>query len=144
MYRKYSRISLVCLGIVISHLPSCVSAAESSAVHITGFTWPYLGKLILSLVFMTLLLWGCARVLRRWQRFGSSSGHGLQVIASLPLGARERLVLVQAGEQQILLGLTPTQITPITELSEPLPSTDPSRVENFRTTLDRMINRAPA
>ena len=35
----------------------------------------------------------------------------LKVVASMPLGTRERLMLVSVGDKQILLGVTATQIS---------------------------------
>ncbi|MFQ3209766.1 MAG: flagellar protein FliO/FliZ, partial [Colwellia sp.] len=44
----------------------------------------------------------------------------LKVVTSLSLGAKERLVVIQAGEQQLLLGVTAQQVTLIERLTEPL------------------------
>ncbi len=42
------------------------------------------------------------------------------MIGSRALGPRDRLVLVQVGEEQILLGLTPGRITPLHVLKTPV------------------------
>ncbi|MCF5179307.1 flagellar assembly protein FliO, partial [Pseudomonas sp. PA-6-1D] len=39
------------------------------------------------------------------------------------LGPRDRLVLVQVGEEQILLGITPGRITPLHVLKTPVEAT---------------------
>jgi flagellar protein FliO/FliZ len=41
-------------------------------------------------------------------------------VGSRALGPRDRLVLVQVGEEQILLGLTPGRITPLHVLKHPV------------------------
>jgi len=64
------------------------------------------GGLALVILLIVLVAW----LLRRatgLQRTGSS----MKVLASLPLGTRERAVLIQAGEQQLLLGVTAGQVT---------------------------------
>lgn len=38
------------------------------------------------------------------------TGTGMKVVSSLPLGMKEKLVLVQVGDQQILIGVTPNSI----------------------------------
>ena len=44
----------------------------------------------------------------------------LRVIASLPLSPREKLVLVQAGEQQLLLGVAPGRVNLLQSYDQPL------------------------
>ncbi len=44
----------------------------------------------------------------------------MRVVASLSLSARERLVLVQAGEQQLLLGVAPGRVNLIEKYEQPL------------------------
>jgi flagellar protein FliO/FliZ len=43
-----------------------------------------------------------------------------RVIASLQVGQRERVVVVQVGDRQVLLGVAPGRVGLIQELAEPL------------------------
>jgi len=45
---------------------------------------------------------------------------GMQVVAVLPLGQRERAVLVQVGEQQLLLGVCPSQVSLLERFETPV------------------------
>ncbi|KEA64294.1 Flagellar biosynthesis protein FliQ [Marinobacterium lacunae] len=45
---------------------------------------------------------------------------GMQVVAVLSLGQRERAVLVQVGEQQLLLGVCPSQVSLIHRFDTPV------------------------
>jgi flagellar protein FliO/FliZ len=47
----------------------------------------------------------------------------MRVIAGLPLGARERAVLVQVGNQQILLGVAPGRVQMLHVLESPVAAT---------------------
>jgi flagellar protein FliO/FliZ len=52
-------------------------------------------------------------------------GHGgqsdaIRVVATRPLGPRERLVVVEVGGEQILVGVTQTQMQSLHTLSEPI------------------------
>lgn len=51
---------------------------------------------------------------------GGSHHQSMKVLAVLPLSNRERLILVQVGEQQLLLGVTANQINCLHELEKPL------------------------
>lgn len=57
------------------------------------------------------------------KRFGSgtfSSNTQLKILSSMPLGTRERIVLIDAGGQQLLLGITPTSINTLHVFAEPI------------------------
>ena len=65
-----------------------------------------------------------------------------RTLASQPLGPRERLLLVQVGEEQILLGVTPGRIMPLHVLKESLqaPAGGPATVE-FSQRLLELLNK---
>lgn len=57
------------------------------------------------------------------KRFGSgtfSTNTQLKILSSMPLGTRERIVLIDAGGQQLLLGITPTSINTLHVFSDPI------------------------
>ena len=79
--------------------------------------------------------------MRRVQRVGPGNGQVIEVIGSRALGTRDRLVLVQVGEEQILLGITPGRITPLHVLKEPLvlpESTQPATPEFARRLMEAL------
>ena len=51
-----------------------------------------------------------ARLARRMRGLGGSANSSLEVLGSLPLGARERAVLVRVGERQLLIGVAPGNV----------------------------------
>lgn len=73
--------------------------------------------IVLSLAFVIALAWGGLLLLRRFQegRFGqgdaSGSERSLRFVRALPLGPRERLVMVEIDGEQVLLGVTAHSIT---------------------------------
>jgi flagellar protein FliO/FliZ len=97
---------------------SALAAESTPAVFSTGAILRLIGSLVLVLLVFFALIW----VFRRLQP-GAVAGAGvaMRVVASLPLGARERLLLVEVGKRQLLLGATPAGITLLHTLSEPLP-----------------------
>jgi len=54
---------------------------------------------------------------RRMHGVGSSRSSALEVIAQLPLGPRERAVLVRVGTQQVLLGVASGNVRALHVLS---------------------------
>ncbi len=83
------------------------SAAASLAKLVAGL----LGVIAAVLIF--------SRVLSRMNVV--TSGHDrFKVLASLPVGARERIVLMQAGDRQIVVGVAPGRVNTLHVLDEPL------------------------
>jgi len=80
------------------------------------------GSMVLSLLMVLALIIISALVLKRFN-LAQQNTKQLSVVASLSLGAKERLVIVQVAEQQLVLGVTAQQITLIDNLAEPIVAT---------------------
>lgn len=78
-------------------------------------------SMIVSLLMVLAVIFLAALVLKRFQG-GQPHVNGLKIISSLHLGSKEKLVVVQAGNKQLVLGVTSQQINLIDVLDEPLPS----------------------
>jgi len=76
-------------------------------------------SMILSLLMVLALIFISAIVLKRFNLTQQSSNQ-LKVIASLSLGAKEKVVVVQIGEQQLVLGVCPQQISLLKNLDKPI------------------------
>ncbi|WP_413795617.1 MULTISPECIES: flagellar biosynthetic protein FliO [unclassified Pseudomonas] len=118
-------------------LPLSVLAAEPVA---TATVAPAVGsgvagqlaQLVLGLLLVLGLIFFLAWLLRRVQQAGpTGKGQVIDIVGSRALGPRDRLVLVQVGNEQILLGLSPGTITALHVLKEPvhIPSAEPARPE---------------
>lgn len=84
----------------------------------------------LLLVIGLILALGC--MAKRMPGFGRGAGNnGLRVVASLPIGARERVVVVEVGQTQLLLGVGPGGTRTLHTLSEPLPEAGPAATPPF-------------
>ena len=99
---------------------SVVSAAATAAPAVSAGVGGQLMQLVMGLLLVLGLIFALAWLLRRVQNTGTRQGQVIELISSRALGARDRLVLVQVGNEQILLGLTPGRITPLHVLKEPV------------------------
>ncbi|MGB1198206.1 MAG: flagellar biosynthetic protein FliO [Thalassotalea sp.] len=94
-------------------------------------------SMILSLLMVLALIVISAFILKKFNLTAKSVA-GMKVITSLSLGPKERLVVVEVQNQQLLLGVSAQQITLLKTLEEPL-STDSlattANVTNFNNTL---------
>lgn len=97
-------------------LPSKSSVLESSQV--SGQLLQLLLGLLLVIGLIFLLAWLVRRIQQSLPLKGSQQV--ISLLASQALGPRDRLLLVQVGKEQILLGLTPGTIVPLHVLQEPI------------------------
>ncbi|MBA6350906.1 flagellar biosynthetic protein FliO [Colwellia sp. BRX9-1] len=77
------------------------------------------GSMIVSLLAVLVAIVIIAWLLKKLQ-VGGTSVNGLKVVTSLNLGSKERLVVVQVGKKQLLLGVTGQQINILDTLAEPI------------------------
>jgi flagellar protein FliO/FliZ len=121
-------------------LPLAVLAAEPSpslapavvpVLASSGSLSSQLGQLLLGLLLVIGVIFMLAWLLRRVQAIGPRGNQVIKLLASQALGPRDRLVLVQVGGEQVLLGLSAGRITPLHVLKEPvhLPDSEPASNE---------------
>lgn len=77
------------------------------------------GSMIVSLLMVLALIIISAFILKKF-KLSTETVSGMKVITSLSLGPKERLVVVEIQQQQVLLGVTAQQITLLKTLDEPM------------------------
>ena len=77
------------------------------------------------LFVVLLIIAAAAWFARRFGHFQSTAGGTMRIVGGLHLGTRERLVVVQVGEEQLLLGVAPGRVSTLHVLPKPLTSTEP-------------------
>ncbi|MCO6412080.1 MAG: flagellar biosynthetic protein FliO [Thiogranum sp.] len=81
-----------------------------------------LWQLTLGMLMVLALIVGIAWVLKRTGRFQLAAGGGLRILGGLSMGARERVVLLQVGDAQLLVGVAPGRVQTLHVLERPLHS----------------------
>ncbi len=98
-------------------------------------------QMFIGLAFVLLMIGFIAWILRRVSGpVSMGSGH-LRIVSVLPVGTRERIALIQAGKDQVLVGITPSGISRIHTLSEPVEVNEPVQPE-FARRLQAMLKRS--
>lgn len=75
-----------------------------------------LGGLALILALIFVLSW----FVKRFSQGGFLQNPTMKIVSTMPLGTRERLMLVDVGGKQILLGITATQINNLHVFDQPV------------------------
>lgn len=110
---------LLCSALLLGPLAAAASYAADETLP--GVTTPGIPALLLNLALVLCLIGVCAWLLARGRRHLPGSVADLPIVAARTLGNRERIVVVQVGDEQVLLGITPTSISHLHTLQRALP-----------------------
>ncbi|NVK39496.1 MAG: flagellar biosynthetic protein FliO [Gammaproteobacteria bacterium] len=83
-------------------------------------------QVCIALVAVLALIYALAWFVKRKQGMHGTGTLAMKTIAVLPMGVKEKIVLVEVGGKQILLGMTPSNINTLATFDEPIihPSSD--------------------
>ncbi len=99
---------------------------------------PTLSSWLLSSLMVIGLILVLGFLLKKSKLATAMGGGQMRVIASLPVGYKEKLLVVKVGEQQLLVGVTPQQVNFLYRLEEPL---DESQPQAFSQQLGKLMGK---
>jgi len=122
---------LMTYGLAIALALFAVSAGAESAAPIDTaregiFTPAYLLQSFVGLIIVIGLILILAMLFRRFGDTGMGAPGNMKVLGGLSVGQRERLVLVQVGTKQLLVGVSPGSVNQLMVFDEPLANTAPT------------------
>jgi flagellar protein FliO/FliZ len=82
-------------------------------------------NMAVSLLIVIGLIFALAMLAKRF-KIGIAGQGAIKQIATLSVGAKERLIIVEIAEQQYLIGVTSQQVRLIDKLSDQVPSAMPA------------------
>ncbi|MDH5216090.1 MAG: flagellar biosynthetic protein FliO [Gammaproteobacteria bacterium] len=99
-------------------------------------------KVIFGLLLVVVAIFASAWFFRRFGSVSSVPSDSLKIIGGLNIGNREKLMLVQVGEKQILIGVTSTNIQTLHVLEESVPvSSTVSVGDSFSAKLNQAVKQ---
>lgn len=99
-------------GALLPHVANTAPAEPASLSQLLQVA----GGLLLVVITIFALAW----LLRRVGMASGVAGSVLRVLGVLSVGQREKLVLVQVGDKQLLVGVTPGSVTTLHVLETPI------------------------
>lgn len=87
-------------------------------------------QMFLGLFLVVALIFGMAWFMRRMGNVSGMSAGDLKVLGGVSVGQRERIVLIQAGDTQLLVGVAPGEVRTLHVMDEPIVKQDPSSKNN--------------
>ncbi|WP_060508370.1 flagellar biosynthetic protein FliO [Pseudomonas sp. NBRC 111124] len=111
-------------ALLASELASSAATPAASPVAAPAAAPGSLGGQLAQMVFGLLLVVGLifflAWALRRMQGATPKGGQVIEIVGSRAIGPRDRLLLVQVGKEQILIGHSPGSIETLHVMAEPV------------------------
>jgi len=124
-----SMFRFVTVAVMIS-IPDILYAMDVQGAQTTVVKGPVslvsILQILTYLMLVILVIVGGAWLVRRYGRINSAANGNLKIIAGLSVGQREKIVLVEAGDVQLLLGVAPGRVQtlhviegmPVTEVKD--------------------------
>lgn len=107
------------LTLLLIHWPAELLAqpADVASTAMDPISPSYLMKLTAGLLVVVALIFFFAWLMKRLNLTQQSNGGILRIVAGLPVGTRDRIVLLQVGEEQVLVGLSPGRMEKLHTMS---------------------------
>lgn len=114
-------------------LANTLSQELTKKTELTGSTHDATSSLLqvtLGLFVVLMIIAAAAWFARRFGHFNVTAKGNLRIVGGLHLGSRERVVLMQVGDQQLLVGVAPGRIQTLHVLETPIDVDDTTAARN--------------
>jgi len=131
---KFSLVNPFIGGVLLATASMPVFAAPAADMNIATT----LAALMLVVVLILFLAWLVKRMKLPGLQGGDAS---LKILRQLPLGQKERIVLLQVGEEQMLIGVTQQNISLLSKLEQPLSTNEVQGGGEFASHLSKLLKK---
>lgn len=122
-----------------------ISSTAQAATSTANATSPTLGLLqvVLSLMLILVLIIGAAWMARRFLSVNSPVGTTIKLVGGINVGGRERVLLLEIGEQWVVIGVAPGHISTLTTMPRQVITPDPDKAQSraFSSWLKQMMDK---
>ena len=108
--KSYAVDCLIVFVIVILFFASS-SVYADSVKPISSANSGYIFQVFVGLVIVIAMIFAVAALAKRFGAGGMLNNQHMKIVSSLSLGQKEKIIVIEAGERQLLLGVTAQQIT---------------------------------
>jgi len=96
-------------------------------------------QMLLGLFFIIAFIFAIAWVIKRMGNFNPTNTAQLKVIAGLNVGQKEKIIVVEVMQEQLLLGVTQSNINFLSKLEQPIDSSQASTGNSFQDKLQSAV-----
>lgn len=104
---------------------------------------PGIGGALVGLLLVLGLIFGLAWLLKRMpgMNMGVRPSDQLRIVSMLSVGTKERVMVIEVGKEQLLIGVTAGGISALHTLPEPLPPAPVPAMPNFAELLAKRLRK---
>ena len=96
-------------------------------------------KVVVTLIFIVGLIFACAWLIRRMSGGVGMNQKHIQVLSVMPLGTREKIMIIRASTEYLLIGVTPNGIQTLHRFDEPIDLNDAYQSSPFADRLKGLL-----
>jgi len=97
-------------------------------------------QMLLGLFFIIAFIFTVAWLIKRMGTMSPSHSNNLKVVAGLNVGQREKIIVLQVMDEQLLVGVTPSNINLLSKLENPIIEKAGSSLNGFQEKLQSAIS----
>jgi len=127
--------------IVLFLIPSFAFAEDKKISLMEPLSIGSVIQVFAGLAAVLLLFGGLVFVLKRMGGFRAAQGGKMYVVEGVSISTRDRVLLMQVGEKQVLIGVSPNGISPIKVFDEAVITVDESHENSFSGQLKKQLNK---
>jgi flagellar protein FliO/FliZ len=114
------RAATALAALLASEVAIAATIPATPAPGAPGSLGGQLAQMVFGLLLVVGLIFLLAWLVRRMQGAAPRSGQVIEIVGTRAIGPRDRLLLVQVGKEQILIGHSPGSIEALHVLAEPV------------------------
>ena len=127
-------VTIMLFSVPFSAFAEAAAPVLSKGLEPSDHIW----QIMTSLTLILLLIFVGAWLVKRFGRVNGVASDKMQVLANMAVGQRERIILLEIGGEQLLIGVTPSQVNFLYELKEPI---DFNKQQNSAVGLSQKISQ---
>lgn len=116
----YLAPSLLLLSLVALGQPAYAAEAGNGITQPATLDTGSFIQMFLALGLVIVIILGLSFAVRKFNMFTTGSSRHIRIVGGMALSNKDRLLIVQVGEEQILLSASPGRISKVHELSTPI------------------------
>lgn len=110
------------LAVTVSNAAELINGSEnqSSTLSGTSMNTDYFLQVILALILVIGVIVVLSVLAKRFSVFPGTGSGPIKVLSGVSLGGKDRLILVQVGDEQLLVGTSPGNVQKVHKLQQPI------------------------
>ena len=100
--------------------PAQAEQVESKLPQVDPVSASTLSKITLGLVFILLLIFVLAWAMKKMQLTPNANNRLINIVSAISVGHRDRIALIEVGDEQFVVGITPGHIETLHTLKNPV------------------------